>query len=88
MILALPGFIGLSVAADSLDLVSSSASLASEPARLAAARVGDRDAFAALMAEHLAALYTHCCRLLGSLHDADDAMQDVQLLTLARSGRV
>lgn len=47
---------------------------------LAAARSGDRDAFAALLAPHLRALHVHCYRMLGSLDDADDAMQEAQLL--------
>lgn len=43
---------------------------------LAAARSGDDQAFQALVAPHLRALHLHCYRLLGSFHDAEDAMQD------------
>lgn len=46
---------------------------------LSAARVGDQDAFHQLVKPHLPALRVHCYRLLGSYHDAEDAMQDVLL---------
>lgn len=60
--------------------VSVSAIIGDESALLAAARAGDRDAFVALFAPHQRALHVHCYRMLGSLDDADDAMQEVQLL--------
>ncbi|GIG19740.1 RNA polymerase sigma factor [Cellulomonas chitinilytica] len=44
---------------------------------LDAARAGDEDAFTALVAPHLRELHVHCYRMLGSLDDADDALQDV-----------
>jgi len=40
------------------------------------ARTGDDDAFRALTDPHRRELHVHCYRMLGSLQDADDAMQD------------
>jgi RNA polymerase sigma-70 factor (ECF subfamily) len=50
-----------------------------EPALLMAARSGDGDAFRELVAPHLPALHLHCYRMLGSYHDAEEAMQEVLL---------
>lgn len=43
---------------------------------LAAGRAGDSVAFERLVAPHLRALHVHCYRMLGSLDDADEVMQE------------
>ena len=55
---------------------------------LTAARAGDESAFAALVEPHRRDLHAHCYRMLGSLQDAEDALQDALLRAWRGLGRL
>ena len=54
---------------------------------LSAARKGDEDAYRRLVEPRRAELHAHCYKMLGSVHDAEDALQDALLRAWRGIGR-
>jgi len=67
--------------------VSSPATSPVQERDLAAARDGDETAYERLVQPHRGELHAHCYRMLGSVHDAEDALQEAMLRSWRHLGK-
>jgi RNA polymerase sigma-70 factor (ECF subfamily) len=66
---------------------SAAAGTSTRPGVLAAAQAGDERSFESLIEPHRRELHLHCYRMLGEVHDADDAFQESLLRAWRGLGR-